>query len=1043
MSLYSNAVKKPVTTILIFVALAIVGIFSAANLATDLYPDIEFKNIMVVTSYSGAGTEDIENNISRPLENSLNSLSNVRHITSSSKEGFSVITIQFDEDTDLDVATNDVRDKLDMVSYILPKEASKPVIMKFSSSDIPIMLLSVEAKQSALGLDKLMEDHVENRLARIPGVGSVNISGVASREIQVYCDRYKLEAYNLTTQSVAQAISASNKNIPVGTLDLGSKSNPIRVQGELTSSDEIKKIVVGSYQGKNVYIEDVARVEDTTGERIQESYVNGERGAIISILKQSDANAVQVANKVKEELPKIQKELPSDVHLGIAMDTSDFIKGSINSLISTIFITLLVVILVVLFFLGRWRATFIIVLTIPVSLIVAFVYLYFTGNTLNIISMSSLSIAIGMVVDDAIVVLENITTHIEKGSFPKQASIFATNEVAISVVASTLTMLAVFLPLTLVGGLTGILFRQLGFIVSIVITISTIAALSLTPMLSSQLLRRKARESKLERIIFNPINKFLDKLSLWYAQSLNTVVRHRTMTVLVAIALFGGSIALGSIIKTEFLPENDNGYISGTIEFAPGTRMEIVRDFGNKFMQELKEKFPQDIQLTNFTVGVPDGDDSRSAVFQSGSNIMNVHICMVPYKQRSMNSKELTHQIRQLLSKYPQVEISTIHSGGQGGGNANVDMEVYGYDIPATTAIAKEFAAKMMQSGVASEASISRKAESPEYRIHFDEEKLALYGLNKTTAAAALNSAVNGTIASYFRENGSEYKIRVRYAPEQREELAAIENILIPTPQGNSVTMGALAKIEEVSMPSEIERKDRERYVKISCTPAPGYAMSEVVAASTKIINEIDKPESIDCQIAGSFENQQKSFHDLGILMILIIILVYIVMAAQFESLSDPFVIILSVPFGFTGVILGLAVTNTPLGAMALIGAIMLVGIVVKNGIVLIDYIRLLRERGMGVIASVVTAGKSRLRPVLMTTATTVLGMVPLALGIGEGGEMWRSMGITVAFGLSVSTLVTLVLIPVVYVSFSGVSFKRRKKRIHKKYLKHQTESIK
>lgn len=1030
MSLYSSAVKRPVTTALVFVAIAILGLFSLTNLSIDLYPKIEIKNVMVVASYPGAGGEDIENNVARPLENSLNSISQLKHIKSSSKDNFVVITMEFEEDADLDAASNDIRDKLDAVKGILPKEVSSPLIFKFSSDDIPVMLISVQAKQSAVGLNKIIEDKVTNRLARVNGIGSVNFAGASPREIQVYCDQYKLEAYNIPISTIAQAIAAANKNVPIGSIDIGSKTNSIRVQGELSSSDDLRNIVIGNFQGKNVYLYDVARVDDSIKEKYQQSYANGISGGIVMLYKQSGANSVSVSNKIKEELPDIQASLPSDVNLQVVMDTSTNITNTINSLMETIIITFIVVILVVLFFLGRWRATFIIILTIPISLVASFIYLYATGNTLNIVSMSALSIAIGMVVDDAIVVLENITTHIEKGSFPKQASIFATNEVAISVVASTLTMLAVFLPLTLVQGMTGIMFRQLGFIVSIVLIVSTVAALTLTPMMSSNLLRRTPRDSKAYTKIFSAINRFLDKISAIYAKTIGYTVRHRTLTIVVSFLVFLGSVMMIPLLKTEFFPEADQGLVTATIQFAPATNPETVKEFTSKYTNSLRERFKDDIKIINYNVGAPEDDNARSAMFSAGGSGANLWFTMTPYESRKLSSLELTEIIRKELSQFPEIVESQVTNGmGNSFGGNGVDLEVYGYDFLNTSYLAKTFAEKMRATGVASQVTISRKADVPEYRLIFDDEKLAMYGLTKTTAATQVRSAVNGIVASYFRQDGDEYDIRVRYSPEFRKELRSIMEIMIMTPMGTGIRVQDLGRVEEVSMPPSIERKDRERYVSVSCMPAKGYALSDLVETSNRIMKEIGDVEGTSWKLAGAFENQQKSFQDLFLLMALIIILVYIVMAAQFESLMDPFVIMFSVPFGFTGVILGLYLTNTPLGIMALIGAIMLIGIVVKNGIVLIDYTRLCRERGMGLIRSVITAGESRLRPVLMTTATTVLGMIPLAIGIGEGSEMWQSMGMTVATGLAFSTLVTLVLIPTIYTIVGGYKIKRQRRK--------------
>ncbi|WP_373817333.1 efflux RND transporter permease subunit, partial [Porphyromonas loveana] len=579
MSIYESAVKKPVTTILIFVAIAILGLFSLSRLAIDLYPKIETSNIMVVTSYAGASASDIENNVTKTLENTLNSVSNIKHVVSNSRDNISVITLQFNEGVDIEVATNDVRDKLDAVSNFLPDGIDRPVIFKFGTDDIPITMLSVQAKESTMALSKILEDKVSNALARIDGVGAVSIMGASKREIQIYCDPAKLEAYNLSVESISQIVGAENRNIPAGSIDLGSKTNSLRVQGEFVDARQLNNIVVASVAGRNVYLSDVARVEDTHAENEQESYNNNVRGAMIMINKQSGANSVAISRAVHAALPQIQSTLPSDVKLGVLFDTSENIVNTINSLRDTIAITFVIVILVVLFFLGRWRATFIIGLTIPISLIASFIYLMATGNTLNIISLSSLSIAIGMVVDDAIVVLENVTTHIEQGSYPKQAAVHGTNEVGISVVASTLTMLAVFLPLTMIQGLTGILFRQLGWIVSIIMIISTVAALTLTPMLCSQLLRRDKKQGRFQRAIFSPIERFLDAVDRAYEKFLGWAVRHRILTIVSATAIFFGSLMLSPILKTEFFPQADNGYIMIRAEYPVGTGIELPRDF--------------------------------------------------------------------------------------------------------------------------------------------------------------------------------------------------------------------------------------------------------------------------------------------------------------------------------------------------------------------------------------------------------------------------------------------------------------------------------
>lgn len=1034
MSLYATAVRKPVTTALVFVAIVIFGLFSLSKLSIDLFPEIETNTIMVMTSYPGASAADIEMNVSKPLENVLNSVSDLKHITSQSRENISIVTLEFDYGIDIDVATNDVRDKLDMVETSLPDDVQNPIIFKFGTDDIPILILSVTANESTNALYKILDDKVSNPLARISGVGAVSISGTPIRELQVYCDPYKLEAYGQTIESISTLIAQENRNTPGGSVDFGSNTYSLRVQGEFSDAKQMLDLVIGSQNGKNVYLRDVARVEDSVEERAQETYNNGEKGGMIVIQKQSGANSVNIAKKVYEQLPAIQASLPSDVKLDVIMDTSTNILNTIDSLQETIMITFFVVILVVFVFLGRWRATFIICLTIPISLIASFTYLLASGNTLNIISLSSLSIAIGMVVDDAIVVLENVTTHIERGSMPKQAAVHATNEVAISVVASTLTMLAVFLPLTMVSGMAGILFKQLGWIVSIIMIVSTVGALSLTPMLCSQLLRLRPEKGKLYKLIFTPIEHALDQLDHVYARFLNWAVRHRKTVIVSAFMVFAASMCLIPVIKTEFFPTQDNARIGITIELPIGTRQEISRELALRIDQNFREKYPE-IKISNFTEGTADTDNTFAQLSDNGSHIIEFNISLVSVGDRERGLTEICELMRQDLAEYSEIKKYSVLAGGQEGsmgGDTSVDIEIFGFDFAQTDQVAAEVAQRMRNVKGCSQANISRNDYIPEYQIDFDREKLAMHGLNMTTVSLYLRNRINGSTASKYREDGEEYDIKVRYAPEFRQTIEDIENILIFNNQGQSVRLRDIGKVVERMTPPTIERKDRERIITVTAIATPDAALSDLVEGARRELAQMEIPSEVSWQLAGSFEDMQDTFFDLGVLMVLIIILVFIVMAAQFESLVDPFVIMFSIPFAFTGIAIGLAVTGTPLGVMALIGLIMLMGIVVKNGIVLIDYTILCRERGMGILTAVVTAGKSRLRPVLMTTLTTVLGMIPMATGTGEGSEMWKSMGMTVAWGLAVSTLITLVIVPTVYSVFAANGVKRKRRKLHK-----------
>ena len=1041
MSLYGGAVKRPIMTTLCFVAVVVLGLFSLKTLPIDLFPDIETNTLMVMTTYQGASAQDIEQNVTRPLENVLNSVSDLKHITSASRENISVITLEFEYGKDIDVLTNDVRDKLDMVSSSMPDDAETPIIFKFSTDMIPILLLSVQADESMPGLYKILDDAVANPLARISGVGSVSISGAPEREIHIYVDPARLEAYNLTVEQISSVVAAENRNIPGGVFDIGSDTYSLRVQGEFTSSDQMADIVVGSFQGRNIYLRDVARIDDSLEERAQVTYNNGVRGAMIVVQKQSGANSVEISDRVLKMLPSLQKRLPSDVKLGIIVDTSDNIRNTIDSLVETVMYALLFVIVVVFFFLGRWRATLIITLTIPISLIASFIYLAITGNSLNIVSLSALSISIGMVVDDAIVVLENVTTHIERGSAPKQAAVHGTNEVAISVVASTLTLIAVFFPLTLVTGMSGVLFRQLGWMVTIMMVISTICALSLTPMLCSLLLRRVTGHSKIYTIFFTPISRALDALDNGYARLLGLVTSHKTITILVCLATFVGSIFLMKQVGTEFFPTADDGRLSVNLELPIGTRVEIADETTARLVREWQEKYPE-IEVINYTTGSASSDNVFASLSENGSHIVSMNIALSDPGERERNIVEIAKMMREDLLRYPEYKKAQVSVGGNMGGmggEASIDFEIYGYDFAETDSVAAMMRTMLLGLEGTADVTISRSDYQPEYRVDFDREKLAIYGLNLSTAANYLRNRINGQTASRFREDGEEYDIKVMYDPEARTSIADIENILIYNSAGQAVRVKDVGKVVEHFTPPTIERKDRERVITVK-TVVQGVPMSDVVQKSLAAIDKMDLPQGVSVQLAGQYEDQQESFSDLLMLALLILILVYIVMAAQFESYTYPAIIMSSVMFAFSGVFLILWLSGHTLNVMSLIGAIMLIGIVVKNGIVLIDYITLNRERGLSIKKAVIDGGRSRLRPVIMTSLTTILGMVPMAFGTGQGAEMWRPMGTAVIGGLTFSTILTLLFVPVLYCVFAHNGIRNTRRKLHKNLRKQSSK---
>ena len=1033
MSIYKTAVNKPVTTALVFIAFAIFGVFSFMKTSIAQYPDFDANVIMVMSSYPGASAADVETNLTKVLENGLNGVSNLKDLTSRSKENISILILEFNYGVDIEEATNDVRDKLDMINSSLPDQATTPVIFKFSADDMPILILSATAEESLPGLDKILDDKVATPLARVKGVGTVSVTGAPTREIQVYCDPNKLQAYGLSIATVSGIISSENRNVPSGNIDIGSESYSLRIQKEFKDPSELLNIVVGYRNGDAVYLKDVATVRDGQQEKEQEAVTNGRRSAQIVIQKQSGTNTVNVIKGIKNELKKIEKTLPTDIHIETVVDSSDNIINSINSLKETIIITFILVMLVVYVFLGRWRATLIIVLTIPISLLASLVYLFATGNTLNIISMSALSIAIGMVVDDAIVALENITTHLERGEKPKQAAIHGTEEVGISIVASTLTMLAVFLPLTLVSGMSGIMFRQLGWIVSIIMFVSLASSVALVPMLCSRMLSNKRHDSKLYKIFFTPIDKALNAISEGYAYIINWAVRHRKTVVFSALAIFVAVLALlGPHIKSEYFPHSDQGRLTVSIELNAGTSQEVTGEFARNFYNRVREQVPE-IKICSYTYGQADSDNAFASMQTNGSNVISMNINLGSMELRKRSASEIADIIRADIREYPEIHKGTVTEGMGGmGGAATVDVEIYGYDFATTDRVAKDIQARMLADQSFAQVTLSRDQYTPEYQVDFDRVKLAANGLNTTTAAASVSAAMSGSVGSFYREDGEEYDIRVRYAPEFRTSVEDIENIIIYTPAGAGIKIKDLGKVVETEVPPTIERKNRQRMIKVSGVIEGGHAMSEGVQAAQAAINEANIPSELTATVAGDYEDQQDMFVDLITLMVLIVILVYMVMASQFESFMSPFVIMFSVPFALVGVIFGLWLTNTALGVMAMIGLLILIGIVVKNGIVLIDYLILCRERGMDILDAAVTAARSRLRPILMTTLTTVLGMIPMAIGTGEGSEMWRSLGVTVAWGLSVSTVVTLVLIPTIYCVFATRQEKHKQKKLAK-----------
>jgi HAE1 family hydrophobic/amphiphilic exporter-1 len=998
----------------------VMGLYSLVQLPVDLYPEMELPFVVVMTTYPGASASDIESNVTRPIENTLNSISKLKEITSTSSDGTSIIFMNFEYGTNLDEASNDIRSNLGFVERALPEDCEKPAIIKFSTSMMPIIFYAITANESYAGLEKILDEKIVNPLNRIEGVGSVALTGVPGRKVYIDVDPRKMEAYNLTIEQIGNIIRAENMNMPAGFVEMGETDYPLRIQGEFPESDIVKNIVVSSFNGASVYLKDIAEVRDTIRESKYDTKINGSKGMSMFVQKQSGGNTVKVTREIEKNLEILKKELPPDVKIEKLFDSATFIKDSISNLSETLMYAAIFVILVVLFFLGRWRATFIIILTIPISLIVAFIYLFISDASINIISLTSLSIAIGMVVDDAIVVLENITKHIERGSQPREAAIYATNEVWLAVIVTTLTVVAVFFPLTFVTGLTGVLFRQLGMIVTITIVTSVFAAITLTPTLSALLLKWYPINKNAKFWTYDgSIRKGLDKLDRFYERTLRWSLRHKTVVSVLAIVIFIASMSLFSVIKTEFFPQADESRLSATIELQTGTRVSQTLITSEKIDQLLKTKYPE-VQIISTATGSDDQGGFASIFSGGGSHKITYSLSLLPIEERSKSSFDLADELRADLAKMPEVvdfTVSTTDNMGSFGGSA-VDVEIYGYNISETNLVAEELAEKIRRIPGAKDITISRDKSKPELQIVFDQNKMAANGLNTAMASMAVKNRVDGMTATRLRQFGDEYDVVVRFKRDATSTITDIENIGITNPMGQMVRLGEIAEIKEFWSPPSIERKRKERIVRVSFTPFK-RSLTDLQVDVQKAIDETVKPSGVMVQISGAIKEQMEAFMDIAMLILISLILVYLIMASQFESLKMPFIIMFSIPFAFSGVAVALFISDTTLSVISGIGAVMLIGIVVKNAIVLVDFINLMRDRGYELYEAIAISGRSRLRPVIMTSATTILGMFPLALSTGSGSELWSPMGVAVIGGLVFSTVVTLVLVPVIYAIFS------------------------
>ncbi|MEZ5107231.1 MAG: efflux RND transporter permease subunit [Draconibacterium sp.] len=1038
MSLYSTAVKKPISTIMITIGVVILGIFSYLQLPVDFFPKMDPPIITVFTFYPGANAADVEENITRKLEDGFGSLSNLKKITSKSKDNLSSITLEFEWGSNLDEATNEVRNAVGMAERNLPEEVESPTILKINTGMIPVIVLSVTSTESYEGIKDIIDKKLVQPLNRIEGVGNIIQMGAPTRAIMVDVDPRKLDAYNLTVEQISGILAANNLNLPSGNLEMGNSDLPLRLQGQFENSDIIKNIIISNRNGKTVYLKDVATVSDGLKDVKTYERANGGKNVRIMIQKQSDANTVTVADKVKEKLTQLEQKLPSDVKVNILLDTSTNTIASINNLSETLIYALLFVVLVVLLFLGRGRATLIISLSIPISLISGFIYMYLSGGTINIITLSSLSIAIGMVVDDSIVVLENITKKLERGGFARESAIYGTSEVSLAVIASTLTIIAVFLPLTMLGGVTGILFRPLGWVVTISVITSVIVSLTLVPMLSTKILKINTPDrKKIGGKIYWFSQNLLEKLDIFFEKILSWAVGHRWAVIGIASVVFISSMFFVKLIGTEFMPASDNDQISAQVKLAQGTKLDVTVLTAQYLDSIFREKYSE-VDIVSTSAGVGD-ENSLSAIFsETGNYIINYTFKMKPMKERQRDIFQIADEMRKDIEKLPEVEKFYVDPGssrmsaamGMGGGS-NLEIKIYGNDFDETNIISEKISKSLKNIEGTKDVLISRDKEKTELQLVLDNAKMTSFGLNTASVATAIRSRINGVVSTKYKEDGNEYEVIVRYDEQYRQSTEDINNISIMTPLGKLIKLSEIASLKRFYSPPNIERENKVRMVKVS-SALSGTDVGTVIATVQNDMKNMDIPNDVDIEFGGSAENMADSFRDLIMIIVLSLVLVYIVMASQFESLTEPFIIMFSIPFAFSGVFLALYIFGSTINVISLIGIVMLIGIVVKNGIILVDYTNLLVDRGYSLKQATISAGRSRLRPVLMTSLTMILAMIPMIVTKGSGSEMWRPMAIAIFGGLTFSTVVTLVLIPTIYTIF-GIGKIKRERRTNKK----------
>lgn len=1030
MSVPRTAIHRPVMMFMISGVIVLLGAISLVRLPVDLMPDLSFPSLTIRVVYEGVGPREIEETVTRPIEQAVSAVAGLERIESTSAEGQSTVRLNFAYGTDVNVAADDVRSRLDRVRARLPEDADAPIVFKFDSTQFPIVWIGVEGDFDDVTLREMAENDLSRRLERVPGVASVDVSGGLRRQIRVDLSKEKITALNLSVDHIVALLGTENQNIPVGEIKEGDMSYLLRSPGQFENLDDIRDLVVMTKGGVPVYLRDLAEVKDSTEDQRAIVRVNGKPGVRLMVRKQSGENTVKVAAAVRQEMERINRERQG-VRLTITNDTSVFIEQSIGAVREAVVLGSILVIVVIFVFLRSWRSTLIICTSIPISVIGTFVLLYFGGYTLNTMTFGGLALGVGMIVDAAIVVLENTQRHMEKGKSRLQAAIDGSEEIWSAILASTLTHVAVFVPFFFLSGVSSVLFSQLAIVVIFSLSMSLFVAVTLVPVLCSKVLNLTApgkRSGMIGRVYLASELGF-QRVDDFYRRVLHVVLQHRPTVLATGGGLFVLAVLMIPTLTYELLPQTDEGEVTVEAELPVGTRIERTQAVMLRLEDLIRKHVPEAVTIITAAGG---------SGFQGGpTHRGSINVRLVAKAERSRSNEQIAIALRRQLSGLPGVIVRARPSGGNwvlsrvlgGGSDARLALEIRGHELEDASRLARQAKTLMETTPGIADVRIGREEGRPELAIRVDRDKAALFGLTVSDVANTLRTNVAGTQAAFYRERGDEYPIIVRLREEDRERVADIGDLLVSTPGGQVVQARNLLAVRPESGPVDIERKNQERITRVNAEIET--SLSEAVGAVQARLPQLHLPKDFSVGFGAEVEEQAKAFRQLQLLLVLAIVLVYAVMASQYESFRDPFIIMFSIPLAAIGVVLTLMITDTAFSMQAYIGVIMLAGIVVSNAILLVDYTNTLRRRdGMALREAVELAGRTRLRPILMTTLTTILGLVPMSLGIGEGAELQAPLARVVIGGLTASTLITLVFVPTVYTLFEeGLAGLRRRAR--------------